>query len=337
MAWLKLLRFPKSLRWRYSLRALLLFITLFMIWGGYHTNRSWNERHAERILAERGASFAYWTEPSGSTVWSNVQFGYRKIVEALWRERSIKHVTLNSPPDLAAVQAIVALPSLESLDLWAKPSLTDEERAAMQKGILTPYVKMPEGALPELLSQVRLRSLSLSQWFLNDEDLRAIGEHDSLEGLSIVGSTVSEDGFANVLTLPRLRGFMCTYCQVRGDRLATVPGSRTLEWADTLWTPVGDEFAAFVGRSPNVYSMNTTNMFSEPDDEFVEAIGRHPTLNSLSLPFGSLTDKSADLIAKMPALRKVLLPANGISSEAIARLHKDRPDIVVDLHGTRVP
>jgi hypothetical protein len=111
MAWLQLLRFPKSLRWRYSLRALLLFITLFMIWGRYHTNRSWKERYAERILAERGASFAYWTKPSGSTVWSNVQFGYRKIVKVLWRERSIKHVTLNSPPDLATVQAIVAIPS----------------------------------------------------------------------------------------------------------------------------------------------------------------------------------------------------------------------------------
>jgi hypothetical protein len=30
MAW------PKSIRWRYSLRALFVFITVFMLWGGYH-------------------------------------------------------------------------------------------------------------------------------------------------------------------------------------------------------------------------------------------------------------------------------------------------------------
>jgi hypothetical protein len=43
------------LRLRYSLRALLVFLTLFMLWGGYHTNRGWRERQAETLLTSAGA------------------------------------------------------------------------------------------------------------------------------------------------------------------------------------------------------------------------------------------------------------------------------------------
>jgi hypothetical protein len=77
----------RLLRFRYSLRALLVFITLLALWGGYHANRGWKEGRAVAVLLEHGADVTYW-----STDWRLRPFGfipsaYWGLVGWLWGDR----------------------------------------------------------------------------------------------------------------------------------------------------------------------------------------------------------------------------------------------------------
>src|SRR3954454_11292929 len=99
---------PRSLRFRYSLRALAIFLTLFCLWGGYHANRGWRERHAERVLFRHGASIEYWTGESRSFVIGTPLRLYWKLVGWLWGDRLIRSIAVTGPLDSDMIAALAA-------------------------------------------------------------------------------------------------------------------------------------------------------------------------------------------------------------------------------------
>lgn len=326
---------PRSLRVRYTLRALFVFITLFMLWGGYHTNRGWKEREAERILGRHHSGCGYGPKKVGSGWISELRFAYLKLVQLVWRERFITQAMVNAPPEGEVLDAILALPHLEGLSLNPAPSTKEEQELYAEKRIVEAKDKMPAGALERIIARRPLRVLELTTWILSDDDCRAIAECQSLEYLGLFGSQCSEEALAKLVTLPRLRHLRMSHCPVTGAGLASVPGSHSLQVIDCPHAPVGREFAAFVGRSPAV---TTLTVWSDSvADDFVAALGSHPSLCHLTLISPCLTDRSALTLQQLPSLQGVAigpgtvakLPDGFVTSAAKDRLRAAKPGLVV--------
>jgi hypothetical protein len=315
----------KPRRLRYTLRALFVFITLFMVWGGYHTNRSWKERAAEQVLREQGAvlgSDRTWAEHN---LFARVSSIYDTVVRLVWRERFITRVQINSPLEESAIEALLALPHLDSLS--SEPQkFTSQERIRMHSFQYKPTAMLPPDALGRILAQHQLKELSLGAWILADSDCAAIGKHDSLIGLSITQSSFSERGFADMLTLPRLQSLTVLMCQARGDQVATLPALESLERVNCTGTPVNRHFASFIAKCPQVRDLQLGH--DAIGDDFVEHLGPHPSLRHLDLLGQGLTDEALVGLARMPALEGVNLPRS-ISAEAISQLKSQRPGLFV--------
>src|SRR5438309_2067073 len=123
---MRLLR-PRSLRFRYTLRALLVFVTLFCLWGGYHANRGIKERRVEALIA-RDSRFAlqYGRRLDRPALQLTVLTSYDRLVRRVWGERGVTGIGVPSDIDAETMNALAALPSVESVSI-SEPGVSIKE------------------------------------------------------------------------------------------------------------------------------------------------------------------------------------------------------------------
>lgn len=301
---------PRFLRFRYSLRALLVLLTLFALWGGYHTNRAMNERRCVVVLLRHGAEVEY----SSSMAFS----------QSFWNERLVSsvHITSNLEEEVIEALATLADPKTISID---SPQLSDPKQHSSFHRVISPNTWAPEGAIERILAKHELTSISLSGFSLTDSAFTAISQHRSLKSLTFWTVNVSEDALARLLVLPCLVKLDLRGCPVEGVNLASVPGSPTLRKVDTTVSPVCPEFAAFLRRCPNLKSLFVSFFHKSSGDDFLAELGPHPSLSQLWIVGPGISDKSVPLLEQLPALRS--LTADGLTTEGRLRLTKSRPNL----------
>jgi hypothetical protein len=318
---------PRSLRWRYSLRSLFVVVTLFMIWGGYHANRGWKQRAAEETLRRHGAQVAYGTGRINQGVAETGMSLYQALVHRLWGERPVREVTLYSNLEPEVVDALAALPELQGLGIGPRKFTGTEQNRMYNAGDWGASQSLHEGALAKVLASQNLKRLGFGVWVLSDNDLQAVGQETSLEYLGFVGCKFSERGLASVVTLPRLKHLQMDSCPVTGSQLSGL-SSRTLELIDSRNVPFGDEFAGFVARSPKISDLRVAH--ATIDDDFVSRLGPHPALSSLQFGSKSVTDEAVLALLKLPQLKGVSVPRGTFSAEAAAQLKEQRPTLLIN-------
>src|SRR4030095_4658115 len=153
---------PRSLRLRSTLRALLVFITLFMLWGGYHANRAWRNRAAENILRRHGAQFSHVRAGAPRTALDRVEYAYRNVAAMVWGDRPVTAVHTHSRLEGELVNAICDLPGLDSLRISAGGDFDLDEYDRRQA--------IPPGALKRILSERAISSLDIIGGNLANED-----------------------------------------------------------------------------------------------------------------------------------------------------------------------
>jgi hypothetical protein len=322
---------PRSIRFRYTLRALLVGVTLFCLWGGFHSERAWREREAEKVLKRHHASIYGGPSQTGDGFVNKARFSYQKLVQLVWRERFITSVSVHAQPTPDMVEAVCALPHLEYVDLSAPDSLrfpTLEQRIKRTSPV---RVTMNGGAVARILAARRLSSLSVNCWILTDDDWAAIGEHETLEGLSINDTNVSEKALAEIMRLPRLRRIGFNRCDVSGEALAKVAGSASLEFIECGETPLQEDAALFFARCPALEELYLWH--ASVNDTFVRRLQGHPSLRSLSLFDASVTDRCIISLRRMPALEGVALPKKEVTSIAVGALQKARSGLKISHYG----
>ena len=321
------MRWPRSIRLQYSLRALAIFITLFMVWGGYHANRGWKQRAAEAILLRHEAAIYHGTGriPHGFT--DHVVDAYDGLVYALWGEGRVMEIDIKSSMEPKVVEALIALPRLDKLAIQPRPYTSDETSQMYRSGDFGKKLKPPASAMDRIMSNSEAKEMVLIACELSAADCEAIAACQSIESVNLMDCLLSDDGFAELLKLPRLRGLRMSHCQVTERGLSSVPGSTSLERISCVSTPVEKDFAAFVARSRNVTSLTVTH--SGIDDEFVRNLGPHPSLIELGVHGGVITDQASADLEKMPCLERVGLPRDSLSDKTLARLKSTRPNLSV--------
>ncbi len=315
-------------RLRFTLRGLFVTITLFMLWGGYHTNRSREEREAEAFFRERGASLSHGPLLMGKGIGDRIAWCYAKLVQTVWRERFIFQATIIGPLTEEELNELSKLLNLQHLTLSPVMTTTEERHAILRTKISEVRGELPRGALQRILAGHKLKSLTFQHWALSDEDCQAIASHRYLEGLSLMGCQFSGDGLANLVQTPRLRGIVFPYCQITSTALAVIPGSASLERVECPHTPVGKEFGDFIGRSPKVRSLYCGH--ESINDEFISAIGRHPSIEELSIAPSTITRSSVPVFAQMRFLKNMHVLSPDFSGDEKVQLQKQRPLLIVE-------
>jgi hypothetical protein len=320
---------PRSIRWRYSLRALFVFITLFMLWGGYHVERGAKERAAEAVLVGSRGEVTYGPERSPG-IGGSVTYWYQKVVQTIWRERYITSVTLyadriaENPLTDEEVEAIASLPYLRGLGIGRESFYRGPE---MFDPKLEFYRRVPDGTVSRILARCRLRELGITKCKLGDADFRAIGDHSSLESLKLGVTNISDKHLGPIVRLPRLRELYIRDTKITGAGLASQPGSESLERIYSGWAPIGVEFADFVARCPRVTCLEASHQ--SVDDEFVRRLEGHPALEELHLSWASVTDRCIPSLLKIPSLTLVSLFRSKVTPQGAIRLRQARPATAV--------
>jgi Leucine Rich repeat len=277
---------PRSLRLQYSLRALAIFITLFMVWGGYHANRGWKQRAAEAVLLRHEAAIYHGTGriPQGFT--DHVVDAYQSLVYALWGEGRVMEIDIKSNMEPEVVEALIALPPLDKLAIQPRPYTSDETSQMYSTGDFGRKLKPPMGAMDRITANSKVKEVVLIACELSVDDCRALAACESIESLNLMDCLLTDEGFAELLKLPRLHSLRLSHCELTEGGLNSVPGSKSLVTISCVATPVGKEFAAFVARSGNVTSLSVAH----PDigDEFIRKLGPHPSLSELGVHGGDI-------------------------------------------------
>src|SRR5262245_23720068 len=164
---------PKSLRLRYTLRALLVFITLFMVWGGHHANRAWRNHAIENVLRRHGASFSHVRASTPTTALDHLARTYRKIAEFVWRDLPVTALDTPAHLDSELVDAICDLPELDSLRISATAAEVAIDTTGRRPSV-------PAGALRRILTERSISSLHINGCDLASEDVLALASHRSL-------------------------------------------------------------------------------------------------------------------------------------------------------------
>ncbi len=184
----------------------------------------------------------------------------------------------------------------------------------------------PVGAIRSILRGKKLVALELKDIALSDDAFTAIASQSTLQELVLKRSNVCDDQLAKLIVLPNLHRLDCMFCPITGDRLCSVRGSVTLQALDCRGSPVGVGLAEYVARSPRVRKLSVGLFHNSCDDNFVAALGRHPSLSELRMYPGAITDRSVSALVDLPALKRVELP-NTVSREGRERLLKARPEL----------
>lgn len=302
---------PRSLRLRYTLRALLVFITLFMLWGGYHANRSWHEHRCERILL-RGGLATLGRETGSDELWIVRQ--YRALVRALWKERYITSVSINADLTNEEAEAIASLPHLRSL--WLRPRRFSVAERRELKEFFRP-TQVTSSALQTILSRQALIGLDVSGCNLQREDYVAVGQNMSIQCLRLNSTNVTDEDVTALLSLPNLREIGLARTRVTGSGLESIPGSMTLVAINCDGTPAGRQIAAFAAKCPHLTILSATH--ESVDDAFVRELEGHPNLVNLSIG-SAVTDDIVESIKTIPNLEWLQVRGATLSPEAKSRL-----------------
>lgn len=226
-------------RLRFSLRALMLVMTVVCIFLGYHVQRARDQRNVVATLEAAGARVSYdWQSPAsnlhappgpawlrawvgneyfqeidGVYAWDVDNEHFERVFDALSRCRKLKHLHISSTQ-------VIDLRNFESLR-----GLQQLETVVLSRGQFTDGVLQILGQLPKLmelnlsdepvtnegiqhLRTLRdLTTLNLSGTHINDDALVHVGQLHRLERLNLDDTHISDAGLHHLQQLNELTEF----------------------------------------------------------------------------------------------------------------------------------
>ena len=186
------LEFPKKHWIRFSLRTLLLLVTVLAIWLGLQVQRAQNQRSAVRMIQQLGGSVEYDYQYRGNLFVDDAQPSAPKwlrkwIGDDFFVNVVVVHLS-NTTADNSDLKSLSHLKLLKRLYL-AETSVTGQ-------GL-------------ELLARCnQLEALNLSGTRVNDDDMTLISGFSNIRWLNVQGTSITDKSLQHIGALMRLE-FLC--------------------------------------------------------------------------------------------------------------------------------
>ncbi len=184
--------------------------------------------------------------------------------------------------------------------------------------------------IPKLLPLVNLKHLELWHGQLTGRTLGRLAALPKLELLSLNDTpNWSPEAAAQVVKIRSLRQFLACRLPLTDADVGVLVQNDNWERLDLDPCSITDKSLGLIARLPRLKSFETGG--PSITSAGIEALSASTSLESLDLRFCPMLDDAAcDALAKMPALRSVLLNEdNKITAAAARRLAQARPEVFV--------
>jgi hypothetical protein len=264
--------FPRR-RWlRFSLRSLLILITVLSIWLGVKVNQARRQKEAVAALRELGALVRYEHQKLDSK--PNAYDTEKDLSVPGWLRdlagddffQTVVHVHFLRPVTDEDLIHLAALPRIERL------VLTDNQKDVTDAGLA--HLPRPD----------RLVHFVAYGTSLGDDFIRRLADSDRLEMFGLFGGRVTDDGLRSLGALPRLTALAIENTHVGDAGLDALDGMPAL----TAVRLGGKQFT----------------------DAALARLARHKNLSSLYLIDTSITDDGLKHLATLPTLELSLESSN---------------------------
>ena len=278
---------------RFSLKALLIVITLTAILLGNWTYRARQQERAVQSLVSLGGQVTYDYQSRGAKEsrwpkWLRASLGedYFRTVEAVHfggffrggQQNSISDREVRILSDLPRLKEVSlsgtdvtteglefvrSLNRLESLDLGSHPRAVGGDGSGLEalrnkRSLLKLQlvnVPRPKDGLVFLHGLTRLEYLNLYGMELKDDDLRELASLRALQKLSLNGTPISNDGLIHLTGLPKLKELLLSCEQVDSKGLEHIRQIRSIQALDLYGTQVDDSAIDTLGRFHNLIKL----------------------------------------------------------------------------------
>jgi hypothetical protein len=233
---------------RFSLRTLLILLTIICVVLGIIVSRAERQRRAVAAIVKAGGEVAYDYEilaalDEGDEVdlpgpdWLCRLLGVDYFGTVIWARLTPTPTPLS--PDCAPDEVAAHLGRLPGLE-----KLLMSDTHISRKG------------LAELSGLKKLRELGLDGTHVTDADLAPLAELTSLEKLRLDGTKITGPGLAHLSKLTHLKELSVTGTHVDDAGLAHLRGLTSLEELSLMGTQVTDAGLPHLAALPNLYSLD---------------------------------------------------------------------------------
>ena len=191
-----------------------------------------------------------------------------------------------------------ALESLETLDLYGNPAMTDDGLAGLRSLHSLRSLRLgnpfSDRGMTHLAALPSLRVLQLTTHNVTEEGLRRLSQSTSLEQLFVPGAT--DQGIAHLATMPQLKAIRI----IRGD--------------------LTDATLARIAAMPEIEYLDLPDGFTDAGIRHLAKLSglRHLRLNCNSRSV--LTDDALAVLSRMPCLEELAIGGNGFTDEGLEQL-----------------
>ncbi|MBN2133070.1 MAG: sigma-70 family RNA polymerase sigma factor [Sedimentisphaerales bacterium] len=196
------------------------------------------------------------------------------------------------------LRSLGALESLETLDLYGNPAMTDDGLAGLRSLHSLRSLRLgdpfSDRGMTHLAALPSLRILQLTTYNVTEEGLRRLSQSTSLEQLFVPGAT--DRGIAHLATMPQVKAIRI----IRGD--------------------LTDAALARIAAMPEIEYLDLPDGFTDAGIRHLAKLNglRHLRLNCNSL--SALTDDALAVLSRMPCLEELAIGGNGFTGEGLEQL-----------------
>jgi Leucine-rich repeat (LRR) protein len=349
-------------RWlRFSLRSLLILVTILSIWLGVKVNQARRQKEAVAALVELGAIVRYEhqkhdTQPYAYDTEKSVNApGWLRELAGDDFFQTVVHVLFMRPVTDEDLVHLAALPRIERL------VLNDNQRAVSDAGMA--HLPRPD----------RLVAFVAHRTALGDDFLRGLGGSDRLEMLGLFGARITDEGFRSLGALPQLTALAIENTHVGDaglDALDGMPALSAVRLGGKQFTDAGIARLARHKNLTSVYLIDTSisdeglkhlqalrtlelslegNNVRGPglafvapllngalvlngpliDDASLAYLKEAKNLQALNVEGTAITDAGLAHLHGLPKLTGICLEGTQVTKEGIAKLTKALPGLAV--------
>ena len=207
--------------------------------------------------------------------------------------------------------------------------MADHENGAGWLGVLKQLATIYQGNRSELARCNHPPSVSLASYLdIDDSQLQAVAP-GSMASLCLTRTRVTSDGLAKIAPQSKLRWLDVSFLTIETDDVTQLcPLPDHLEQLSLEATGIDAGIAPWIATAKRLREVDLSS--TRIDDSVIASIDADAPMETLWLTGATITDASIDTIAAMRTLKYVDVQRTGVSAAGVARLCKQRPDLVVN-------
>lgn len=241
----------------------------------------------------------------------------------------------------AGIAHVKSLPNLEGIDLQdvntVDNACLNDIKGLKKLKFLRIYGPTFDGdGIAPIAEMTSLRSLSMQQTAVTDDNVKYLKPLVDLEKLYLYGTKVTDQGMAELAGLTKLKELelRAAPCGPTGmEYLQQMPELRMLDLSESY---ANDKSLATIGQLKNLEDLNLWNTLVT--DNGVTSLAGLTKLKALNLDnIRQVTDASMDTVGQFTTLEYLHIGSTSVTDAGLAKLHtlknlkktKDRPALVI--------